>query len=140
MLTSARPKILQTVDSAISMALAWKCEPFEPGMYLLNHWNFEVTHEVLDEYPDTDQYNSYGVCDSPEQWKNLFAEYAVADKHYAVAFVRIAKDEQPAIGGWRWHKWGPYIGSQNPTCEYLYDEPEIDVVYTYHVYEVAPQQ
>jgi hypothetical protein len=39
-------------------------------------------------------------------------------------------------GGWRWHKWGPYIGTQEPKCEYIHDEPEIEEVFTYHVYEL----
>ena len=33
--------------------------------------------------------------------------------------------------GWRWHKWGPYIGTQDPQCEYLADEPEIKEVFVY---------
>ena len=40
-------------------------------------------------------------------------------------------------GGWRWRKWGPYIGVKTPTTEYLDDEPEIDSVLVYHLYEVS---
>mgnify|MGYP000101825354 CR=1 FL=1 len=52
-----------------------------------------------------------------------------------VSFVRIRRDEQSSSGGWRWHKWGKYIGKQKPQCEYIYDEPEIEEVYTFSVYQ-----
>ena len=38
---------------------------------------------------------------------------------------------------WRWHKWGPYIGTKEPKCEYLYDEPEIDKVVIFELYEIS---
>lgn len=48
----------------------------------------------------------------------------------------VRKADQTHDGGWRWNKWwGPYIGSQRPQFEYLYDEPEIDEVFCYHIYE-----
>ena len=31
-------------------------------------------------------------------------------------------------GGWRWHKWGEYIGKHNPQYEYLDHESGIDYV------------
>jgi hypothetical protein len=49
---------------------------------------------------------------------------------------KISKKDQPYVGGWRWHKWGKYIGDQNPMCEYIADEPEIDFVYVYNLYKV----
>jgi len=48
----------------------------------------------------------------------------------------IRKDLEPTDGGWRWHKWGEYIGTQNPQMEYIHDEPEIEKVYVYHIYEL----
>lgn len=33
--------------------------------------------------------------------------------------------------GWRWHKWGEYIGKHTPCCEYLSDEKGIDYVLTW---------
>jgi hypothetical protein len=45
------------------------------------------------------------------------------------------KANQPKEDGWRWRKWGQYIGALEPTCEYIADEPHIDKVYVYHIYE-----
>jgi hypothetical protein len=85
---------------------------------------------------------SFGVCDSPEQF---FADVLPALKADARAFVigftHITKDVANAGngGGWRWHKWGPYIGHGTPTCEYLDDEAEFDAgVYVYQIIDVTP--
>lgn len=45
--------------------------------------------------------------------------------------------DQPSEGGWRWHKWGPYVGDKHPEHEYLHDEgPEITQATCFHVYRV----
>ena len=80
-----------------------------------------------------------GVCDN---YKQIIErdEDAIAcvnsDKHFIIVLCKISKKEQPDVGGWRWHKWGKYIGDQNPMCEYIADEPEIDFVYVYNLYKV----
>jgi hypothetical protein len=38
-------------------------------------------------------------------------------------------DEDP--DGWRWHKWGEYVGLHAPQREYLHDEPLIETVYVF---------
>lgn len=63
--------------------------------------------------------------------------YLMTHWNPSLPFVKMERCEQYPEGGWRWHKWGPYIGVQNPQCEYLYDEKNIDVVYTYHIYEIV---
>jgi len=123
------------------------------GLYLCTHWSFEhclpgkwqaFVHSNEDYYVPFavggtkcerpwESANTYGVCDSPEQFMELIGKHLDAlEEQFVVSFVRIAKDEQPPQGGWRWHKWGPYIGTQDHECEYLADEPKVDVVYTYH--------
>lgn len=81
--------------------------------------------------------NPYGVADNIEQIKNHFKQ---AIKHKTnkiiISVVEIAKDTQPKNWGWRWHKWGEYIGIQNPQMEYIADEPEIERVYCFHAYAV----
>ena len=39
--------------------------------------------------------------------------------------------------GFRWHKWGPYIGNFNHTHEYFCEEDGIDMVYTFSVFKVT---
>lgn len=115
------------------------------GQFLCGHWSLHYSfpgwHEgCWEAYNDIEidgqWFGSYGVCDSPEQFMEKIGKHleASSDK-YVVCFVKIRKDEQSPSGGWRWHKWGEYIGKQEPQCEYIYDEPVIEEVYTYHFYK-----
>ena len=81
----------------------------------------------------------YGVCDNYEQILERVEKinyYLESDKKFCIVITPIEKSRQPAMGGWRWHKWGAYIGDQDSTSEYLYDEPNIEKVYVYHIYRV----
>lgn len=40
----------------------------------------------------------------------------------------INNHDKSSWGGWRWHKWGEYIGKHNPQYEYLDHETGIDYV------------
>ncbi len=122
------------------------CAKIRTGVYHIGHWNFDSlindvmsTHPQLMPYEEVPWYDCYGVCDSPDQFMETVGAKLEADKErkYCVSLVRLLKSEQETPGGWRWHKWGPYIGKQDPQCEYLYDEPVITEVWTYHVYEMA---
>lgn len=81
----------------------------------------------------------YGVADNIEQVKQYAKEMIESDNPVVISVTEIRKDEEPEEGGWRWHKWGQYIGKQKPKCEYLYDEPKIESVYVFHVYAVRPK-
>lgn len=87
-------------------------------------WDYELT-------PD------HGVCDNYEQilarWPHL---EELEDEKFAITMVPILKETQEASGGWRWHKWGEYIGSQDPQAEYIFDEPLIEKVYTFQVFRL----
>lgn len=82
---------------------------------------------------------SYGVCDTPRQFLTRYREALQDDRRtFVIGFTHITKDPSNAgrDGGWRWHKWGEYIGDGKPTCEYLDDEEGFtDGVYVYHVYQ-----
>lgn len=105
-----------------------KGTPFETQMAAWREW--EAEHPGLP--------GSYGVCDHPHQLVEKSPALNTDPRPLVVAFAPIRKADQDPEGSWRWHKWGDYIGDQTPTREYLYDEPDIDEVYTYHVYEIAP--
>lgn len=79
--------------------------------------------------------NPYGVCDNVEQLLKHFPELEAPGREFVVTLSEVRKDSQPSSGGWRWHKWGPYIGSHDAQCEYLYHEVGIKSVLVYHIYE-----
>ena len=133
----AKPNLITAV-----IADGKRSRRIQQGVYENGHWSFELEfrgRQVFDlDFPDLGDFNCYGVCDSPDQFLAKLPESVkVSPKQYVVSMVRLLKSEQSPSGGWRWHKWGPYIGEQQPTCEYLADEPLIEEVWTYHIYQVA---
>lgn len=114
-----------------------------PGQGFVHFWQMEEAERIRDteglqaafaamrsyEIPE------YGVCDSPEQFLEKFGDKLREDQNfeYAVGITCVRKDDQPQSGGWRWHKWGGYIGKHTPQYEYLYDEDGIDEVHTFSV-------
>jgi len=80
---------------------------------------------------------NYGIADTVEQIKAHCYDVLDNDSHnWFITYQIIYKEDQVKEGGWRWRKWGEYIGDYKPQCEYLYDEPYIDKVILFHVYEV----
>ena len=71
------------------------------------------------------RFETYGVADNIQQILDYHKEEFI-DSHekYILFFTKIYQDKENAGkgGGWRWHKWGEYIGNLNPQCEYLDDE------------------
>lgn len=81
----------------------------------------------------------YGVCDNYQQIlerDNRVKNLIKLPEEFIIVLCEIKKEDQPEDGGWRWCKWGEYIGNFEPTEEYLYDEEEISSVYVYNVYRV----
>jgi hypothetical protein len=80
----------------------------------------------------------YGVADNLEQIVDLYNknEEGWFYGNHVILCCKVTKDPDSPCSGWRWHKWGPYIGTQNPQCEYLNDEPEIDEVIIFSIYKV----
>jgi len=80
-------------------------------------------------------FKSYGVCDSPEQFDAVLGRMLDNDRaSYVVGFTPIFRKHQPPHDGWRWEKWGPYIGTREQTADYLADEKDIDLVFCFHIY------
>lgn len=83
---------------------------------------------LYDEFLETGRQpmpETYGVADSIEQIiEHHKREYINSPEKYVLFFTKIyqRKENKGQWGGWRWHKWGPYIGNLNPRCEYLDDE------------------
>jgi|AGFS01.1.fsa_nt_gi hypothetical protein len=134
-------------------------EEVQKGVWLTLGGNFHGTIDsssnvkLIDSYPNVTRngdavsdgeafFNQnligcYMVCDNVEQaleyWKGAIIN---PDEQYVIALMPVLKQGQPEDDGWRWEKWGKYIGTQNPQCDYLFDEPEINKVYCAHIYHV----
>lgn len=67
----------------------------------------------------------YGVADNIEQIiEHHKEEFIDSPEGYILFFTKIYQHKENAGNndGWRWHKWGEYIGNLNPQCEYLDNE------------------
>jgi hypothetical protein len=81
---------------------------------------------------------SYGVADNLEQIMMKLSRYWFEpDRNFILALQKVRKVDQPPKDGWRWSKWGPYIGEQESRADYLADEPFIDELILYEFYEVV---
>lgn len=129
---------------------------FGIGIYQCN-CNFNFCHEEFLEFdnmgsiPFAQSYEvfaptyhkaQYGVSDSIEQIKEYFKEEIEdPNRKYFIAVTPVFQDKENKGkgGGWRWHKWGEYIGKLEPKCEYLDDEDfgdDFEYVIHFHLYEV----
>jgi hypothetical protein len=134
-----------------------RCTRIDRGIYQITHFNgdSEMDYEwrfgsagrnhrdrFEADYPSfaAGDFNAYGVCDSYQQVLEQCPEIVASERGFVMFITELSKASQPDEGGWRWHKWGPYIGTQEPQCEYLHDEPVIERVFTFHIYEVLNKE
>lgn len=110
------------------------CRHLDTGCYEICHFGSSDFLRGYERYPDV-SVGAYGVCDSLEQLKTKCPELSDPDRKFVVTLTEVRKDDQPRDGGWRWHKWGSYIGDHEIQYEYLYDEEDIDRVFCFHIYE-----
>lgn len=113
------------------------------GGFNIDHDLREHTnYKVIDPYYRSDlslddpRLDIYGVADSIEQILGRRKFFVETDEEYVLSVVEIRKSDEPETGGWRWHKWGEYIGDQEPTCEYIHDEPIIESVVVFNFVRV----
>ena len=91
----------------------------EKGIYKESS-DFNFSEDDIKE--DIEYTGIYGIADNVEQIKDYLKKYIdVPDEKYIIAVTPVFQHKGEA-DGWRWHKWGPYIGTLNPQYEYLDDE------------------
>lgn len=107
------------------------------GVYEVGHFGSSGILHGWEHYPDLGGYGCYGVSDGPANLLAVVTTLQDPDRKFIALLTKVQRDvsNKGRGGGWRWHKWGEYIGRHTPTTEYLDDEPEIDFVYCYHIYE-----
>lgn len=138
---AARDPILMLVAGVRGGAIT--PEPVIKGVYEIGHFgSSDFLRGFYEQYPslsgDTEPYiGCYGVCDDVSNLLDRIPLLVDSPRQFVVTLTRVKRDlsNKGCGGGWRWHKWGAYIGNQEPTTEYLDDEPLIEQVFCYHVYE-----
>lgn len=110
------------------------------GLRRMGYEEYPVLGEVriinfADRSEPFGDFNAYGVCDHYQQVLDQCPEIVTSERQFVITLAEMRKEWEDAEGGWRWHKWGAYIGTHDPQCEYLYDEPVIEAVFCFHVYE-----
>lgn len=103
---------------------------------LIEHYRRATAGEVdISSFDWSKWAPDYGVCDNYHQ---ILVKYPVIEsdpRPFLIYMMLIRREDQPERGGWRWHKWGKYIGTYEPKYEYLYDE-DVDQVYVYRIVQL----
>lgn len=105
------------------------------GIYILDDWNDHVLAGHLTDYEAQEMFYIYGVCDNASQILDVYPD--IPDD-YVIFMAPIFSDKTEPCSGWRWHKWGPYIGIQEHYHEYLNDEPHVDMIYVFSIRQMIP--
>lgn len=97
-------------------------------------WDTDLTEFTKDPNDVFCGMGPYGVVDNPAQFFELIGEkLRKSERWFCIQLQQITKKDDT---GWRWHKWGPYYGKQEPQCEHIGDEPVIEEVWIFHIYEI----
>ena len=126
------------------------------GIYQSN-FGFNFSHEEFIEFdglanvPNEQCYEvfsptynkvQYGVADTIDQIKEYYKEdIENPNRKFFIACTPVFqhKENKGKGGGWRWHKWGEYIGKLDSRCEHLDDEDfgeDFKYVICFHLYEL----
>jgi hypothetical protein len=135
------PRIFNPEDPTIVMlkelmGQSSEIKELQKGIHQIG--SFGLPHSMrkfYEEYFAIGDHYSYGVCDSAEQLLAAIPEIQNSDDEFIVTLTAINKADQPPKDGWRWEKWGEYVGTQKPQADYLYNEPQIERVFVYHIYK-----
>ncbi len=75
-----------------------------------------------------------GICDDYHQVLARIPSLIDSDKKFCVLLTPLViKNEFPR---WRWDMFGDYIGNQKPTETYINDEPNIELVFVFEIYQI----
>ena len=86
-----------------------------------------------ENYASGDIWYSYGLSDNASQVIKYYNEMKAKGRfpgNHIIVMSPMGK------GGWRWHKWGTYIGKFEQRCEYFCDEEGIENVWQFDIVRV----
>lgn len=117
--------------------------PIAKGIYVDNALNTLLELQFMkrefqvfeNDFRETDL---YGLCDNEMQVCNKYKDL-LEDKNrkFIIVLSNIYRNCQPDEYGFRFHKWGKYIGDYEITCEYLKNQTNMDKVVVYCIIEVV---
>lgn len=118
-------------------------EQGEDRWYPLPLWGYELSFPLMYDFDDDGViaaqscWPMYGLCDHWSQLLVKFPQLVSSVIPYLVRVHEVRRQDQPESGGFRFHKWGSYIGAflDETHYEYLYDSG-LESVYTYEVYQM----
>lgn len=115
---------------------------YNEKLYEINKKEGETLLQYFVRTANSTWISQYGVADNIEQIKEFYKKQ-IKDKKskfvISVTPVYQDKENKGKCDGWRWHKWGEYIGKLNPQHEYLDDEDfgdEFKYVLCFNLYYV----
>lgn len=102
-----------------------------------------VPHVWADESVRTSLFDgitafAFGTADNEEQVMAHLAPFIndpVRRFYITLGELRRNPENKGLGGGWRWKKNGTYVGTRTRMADYLDDEPEIDSLVTFHIFE-----
>lgn len=102
----------------------------------INFWTMQHAPDscARENYESGDVWYAYGLCDNASQAIQYYKDMKAAGRFPGNHVIIL--DVMGRGIGWRWHKWGSYIGNFNPCCEYFDDEEGIEAVYAFHIYRI----
>lgn len=108
---------------------------FYPDHNWMEMWINQFTNQTATElWMSDDSWLHYGLCDNASQVIHYYNDW-VAKGHFKGNHV-ILLVPMSANDGWRWHKWGEYIGNFVPRHEYACDEEGLKGVYAFQIIKI----
>lgn len=82
---------------------------------------------------DGDYVEVSGLADNEDQVVEKFKHLADREEKFVIEMHPVYRKDEPDTHGFRFHKWGSYIGDREITMEYLYDQTDMDVIYVFQI-------
>lgn len=84
----------------------------DEGVVLRPDFGSSVFLPDYEHYPENLSIGEYGVCDNYMQILDQCPELQDPNRIFLITLTPIKKEKQSPKYGWRWHKWGEYIGKK----------------------------
>lgn len=119
---------------------------YEPGVYEFRDFqSYNFVGRPKQYYYESDdgfEWSISGVCDNYNQVKEVYDELLSNEtKKYIIVLYKFQQKFEPVRWGWRWKKFGNYIGKHNIQHKYLYDEDLSDInqdyIYCFRILRVG---